>query len=139
MGNKILKSLAADGAFSRDVGLLILRLGFGLTMLLAHGWPKLLAFSERKGSFPDPLGVGSFASLSLVIGAEVGCAILICVGLLTRLAAVPLAFTMVVAVFVINAQEAFAKQELGLVYLFSYVALIATGAGRFSLDRKVFR
>ena len=62
-------------------GLCALRVFVGLTMLLAHGWPKLAGFSTKAAKFPDPLGVGSEASLVLAIFAEVFCSILLALGL----------------------------------------------------------
>ena len=38
-------------------GLTILRVSLGLTMLLAHGLPKLMGFANIAPYFPDPLGV----------------------------------------------------------------------------------
>jgi putative oxidoreductase len=138
MANRFLKMLANDSAFPKDLGILVLRCGLGLTMLLAHGYPKLLSFGAEAHSFPDPLGVGGRASMLMVIGAEVFCSLLLIVGLFTRLAAVPLVFSMAVAILVIHGGDGFARQELGLLYLMGYASLIFLGAGRISLDRLVF-
>ncbi len=122
-----------------SLGLLILRLGAGGLMLGAHGWGKLMTFSEKSGKFPDPLGVGSQASLGLVVFAEVFCAAAIILGLFTRLAAIPLLITMLVAAFVIHGNDPFQKQEFALLYAVPYLALIFTGAGAFSADRGLSR
>ena len=84
-----------DNVKCTSVGLLILRVGIG-AMMLVHGLAKLNGFNEMSDSFPDPLGIGSQLSLILAIGAEVGCSILLIVGFASRLAAIPLAFTMIV-------------------------------------------
>ncbi len=65
---------------SRDVGLLLLRLGFGGYMIIAHGLPKLMNFSTRSGKFPDPLGLSSPVSLGFTIGAEVFAAAFVALG-----------------------------------------------------------
>ncbi len=122
-----------------DVGKLILRLFFGLTMVFAHGLGKLSGFGDRMDSFPDPLGVGSTMSLALVVGAEFFCALAVALGLFTRAALIPLIITMFVAVFVIHGEDPFKKQELGLTYLFAYLALFFAGAGRFSVDALLAR
>lgn len=127
---------SADRA--RDLGLLILRVSSGGTMLLGHGMGKLTTFSERAASFPDPIGIGSTASLSLAVFGEVVCALLVALGLGTRLAAVPAAITMLVAAFVIHGADPFAKKELALLYAAPFVTLILTGGGRFSLDHLLF-
>jgi putative oxidoreductase len=56
---------------SADLGLLVLRLWLGLSLLLLHGWTKLSTFQEMSGKFPDPLGIGTKASLSLAVFGEV--------------------------------------------------------------------
>ena len=116
-----------------SVGLLILRVAFG-GMMLVHGIPKLMGFSEMAGQFPDPLGMGSQFSLISAIGAEVGCSLLLILGIGTRFAAIPLAITMMVALFVVHASDPWNVKELATVYLSVYVSLAFTGAGRFSLD-----
>ena len=116
-----------------SVGLLVLRVGIGLLMLV-HGLAKLNGFSEMSGKFPDPLGMGSQLSLILAIGAEVGCSILLIIGLASRFAAIPLAFTMIVALFVVHGADPWKMKELAAVYLLVYLSLMLTGPGQFSVD-----
>ena len=117
-----------------SIGLFFLRLAFGLSMLLAHGWPKLMKFGELADKFPDPLGMGSQLSLVLAIGAEVGCSVLLIIGLFTRLAAIPLAVTMIVAFFVVHGADPWKVKELAALYLAVYATLAFTGAGHLSVD-----
>lgn len=123
---------------ARDLGLLILRVVTGGTMLLAHGLGKLATFSERAESFPDPIGVGTTVSLSLAVFAEVLCALLLVLGLGTRLAAIPLLITMLVALFVVHGADPFAKKELALLYAAPFLTLVLTGGGRFSVEHVLF-
>ena len=74
-------------------------------LMPVHGVPKLVGFSNMADKFPDPLGMGSQLSLISAVGAEVGCALLLIVGLGTRLAAIPLAFTMFVALFMVHGSD----------------------------------
>ena len=120
-------------------GLLVLRLGVGAMMLLLHGWGKLMAYGSLADRFPDPIGLGPQISLFLAVFAEVGCAVLIIVGLGTRLAAGPLLVTMVVAALVVHADDPWSKKELALLYAVPLVTLILTGPGRFSLDELIMR
>jgi putative oxidoreductase len=120
----------------QSVGLLVIRLGFGGVMLWAHGLPKLLEFGDRVGKF-DPIGLGGHVSLSLAIFAELICSALVMLGLVTRLATVPLIVTMLVAVFVAHADDPWNKKELAVMYLTAFSALLISGAGSFSLDRFV--
>ena len=120
-----------------SLGLLLLRVGVGLTMALGHGWGKLQSFGELATKFPDPLGIGSRLSLMGAIGGELVCPLLVALGLGTRLAAIPAAFTMGVALLVIHAADPFAKQEKALLFLIAFVVLVFTGAGRYSLDARL--
>lgn len=116
-----------------SVGLLLLRVGVGCLMLV-HGIGKVTGFQELAADFPDPIGLGSRLSLILAIGAEVGCSILLILGLLTRLAAVPLAFTMIVAFFMVHRDDPWDAKELAGTFLVIYLSLILTGPGILSLD-----
>lgn len=125
----------------KDVGLLVLRGWLGLSMLLLHGWPKLQGMAEKSASFPDPLGVGSAMSLNLVVFSEVLCALLVVIGLATRLALIPLIITMAVAFFVIHSGILIGEGngEMAFIYLGGFVALLLTGPGRYSFDHYILR
>jgi len=131
--------LFSPGPQGRSIsfGLLLLRVGAGGMLLAGHGWGKLLAFGTRSGGFPDPLGIGHVPSMAGTVGAEVVCAALVAVGLATRLAALPLVFTMAVAGFVINAGAPWGEQELAAIYLVPFAALVFTGPGAYSVDAKL--
>lgn len=113
--------------------LLALRVLFGL-LLMSHGWQKLMNFSEMSASFPDPLGVGSSVSLGLAIFGELVCSAGFIVGLLYRLALIPMIFTMCIAFFVVHGHDPFAVKELAFVYLAVFVLMYITGPGKYSID-----
>lgn len=121
-----------------DVVPLLLRV-LGGGFMLTHGIPKLLSWAESHATFPDPLGVGSTASMALTIFGEVVCAGLLLLGAFTRVAAIPAAITMAVAAFVVHGGDPFGKRELALLYLGLYSALFFSGAGRVSVDGTVFK
>lgn len=130
---KLLFDPGKPGA-GRGLGLLILRVTAGASLLAAHGWGKLATFGERAGRFPDPLGVGSEASLALAVFAEVVCAVLLIVGLAGRWSAAILTIFFIVAFFVIHGGDPFGRKELAFVYLAIFATLSFTGPGRYSLD-----
>ena len=83
--------------------LLASRMIFG-GLLFSHGIAKWSNFDTMSTMFPDPLGIGSSASLSLAIFGEVICSLGFIVGAFYRLALIPMIFTMCIAFFVIHGQ-----------------------------------
>jgi len=121
-----------------DITLLIVRCSAAGLMFYLHGFKKILGYSQMVESFPDPLNVGIQYSLMLTIFAEAFCSLSIVAGFLTRICAIPLFFTMLVAVFVIHQDDPLPKLELGILYALNFLVLIAFGAGRVSLDHLLF-
>ena len=131
---KKLLSISVWNANATDWASLILRVSMGLLML-QHGFPKLMQFfNGEEISFADPIFIGETASLVLTVFAEFFCSILITIGLWTRLALLPLIFTMVVAVGIIHWADPMDKKEHGLLFLFPYLAIFLLGSGKFSVD-----
>jgi len=116
-----------------SIGLLLLRLALG-GFMLTHGLKKLSNFETISAKFMSFLGLGGGISLGLAVFAEVGCALLILLGLFTRLATIPLIITMLVAAFIAHGADPFGKKEMALLYLFGYACLAFIGPGKFSID-----
>lgn len=117
-----------------DLSLLMLRL-VGGTFMITHGWGKVL--SVVKGppyEFSDPIGLGETTSLFLVAFAEFLCSVFVILGFATRLSAIPVIITMLVAAFVVHADDAFFAKELPLVYATIFFVIALVGAGRYSVD-----
>lgn len=123
-------------ASKSDEALLLLRIAFAL-MMMVHGWAKFSNYAQMSGGFPDPFGMGSQLSLTMAIFAELGCSILILVGLGTRLALVPLMVTMLVAIFIAHGADPWSKKELAATYLSVYAVLMVSGPGRYSIDHLI--
>lgn len=117
----------------RAIGVLILRVGAG-GLMMSHGWGKVQRMLDGNWKFADPIGLGEPLSLVAVAGAEFFCAGMVVVGLLTRAAAAPVVFAMLIAAFVIHADDPWMKQEFPLLFALMFFALMFTGGGRFSLD-----
>lgn len=121
-----------------DLGKLLLRLAVGGLMLF-HGLHKLFGGVEGISGMLVAKGLPGFIAYGVLIG-EVVAPILIVLGILTRPAALALAFTMVVAWLMVGTGKTFALDAVGawaiesLVYFFiGALAVVFLGAGRYSL------
>lgn len=122
-----------------NFGLLILRLAFGVYMMV-HGYGKLQGvMAGGEIQFMDPFGLGQATSMYLAIFAEFFCSIILIFGLATRLATIPLIITMLVAVFIAHGADPFEKKEMALHFLTVYVFLLISGPGRYSIDYFISR
>ena len=117
-----------------DLAILVLRVSIGLLML-THGIPKLNMLLSGEIQFPGLFGMPPALSLFLAVFAELFCSILLIFGLATRLATIPLFFTMAVAAFVVHANDPFSQKELALLYLLSYVVIFIHGSGKYAIDK----
>ena len=134
----LLGKMASSSPAQHDIGLLILRLWFGLVMAFAHGLPKLES-PEKITGFLTSLEVPAPGLMVwVVIAAELLGGILLALGLLTRVAAFGFVVTMLVAAFVAHGDDPFSKMEFALAYGVVGLALLITGPGRLSVDHKLF-
>lgn len=119
-----------------SLAMLLLRVVSGSAMIANHGYKKLVGFTEmaNKG-FADPFNIGVKFSLGLTVFAECFCALLIVLGLFTRLAAIPLIIAMSVALFYAHSGDFFGKGELPALFLSVFLAILLIGPGKFSVDK----
>lgn len=134
-----MKKIFAPGndSTTTSLGLLVLRLWFGLTMCLHHGAEKIAGWNSMAPTWLDPFHIGHQASFALTVFAEAVCSFLLALGLVTRFAALVLIINMTVAFNMVH-KDSIKAGELAYVYLGVFVVLFLTGAGKFSLDGAVF-
>lgn len=127
----------------QDVALGLLRVISGI-VFLAHGYQKLFVWGIHgvAGTFgqmgiPLPITSAYLATFAEFFG---GLALL--VGFATRLAAIPVGFTMVVALLQVHLKGGFylpTGVEYVLVLLTANVAMLIGGGGAFALDNVMFK
>ncbi len=137
MKSLIFSSAATLNGLLPNLGMLLLRLGVGLTMAIAHGMGKTppseqLIQGVTGMGFPLPILFAWAAALSELIGG-----FCIAIGLATRLFSASLAVTMAVAFFVAHGADPFQVKELSFVYLFYSIAIFLIGPGKWSVDSRI--
>lgn len=134
----MLARLARTTPWSADLGLLVVRVWFGLVLAFGHGLSKITGLEAfvagvANRGIPLPGLLGPAAALSEFAGG-----ILLALGLASRVAAVFVLVTMLVAALFVHAADPFAKKEFALAYAIAALAILIAGPGRFSLDARLF-
>lgn len=134
-----------QGSFNRmlsheDFGKLLLRLAVGGLMLF-HGLHKLFAGIDGISAMLVAKGFPGFIAYGVLVG-EVVAPVLIILGVLTRLSALVLAFTMVVAWLMVAMGKTFALDAVGawaiesiVNYFIGGMAIAFLGAGKYALAK----
>lgn len=128
---KTLFRILQPGNYS--IAIMVLRIWTG-SMMIYHGYPKLFEFMPKfiesvqaKTGLPEQFAW--LAAISEFVGG-----IFLVIGLCTRLSALGIFITMIVAAFVVHANDPWNKMEFALSYAISTLVLIIVGAGALSID-----
>jgi putative oxidoreductase len=131
-----------------DLGLLCIRVMIGLLMAF-FGYEKLIHFNEMASSDfwvknVNFLGMSGAVPLALTVFAELVCSLLLIVGLFSRFSLIVLAFCMAYIFLVIFPFNILSGGKNGyefntaFTYFVTYIGLLFTGVGKYSLDAKLF-
>jgi putative oxidoreductase len=131
-----------------SIGLLVVRLVIGLTFA-AHGAQKLFGWFgghglDGTGGFLESVGIKPGKPMAVLAGlGEFGGGLLLALGLLTPLASLVIAVTMLVAIVTVAGKNGYWAQGGGSEYNWAIiavaVALALTGPGAYALDAILFR
>jgi putative oxidoreductase len=124
--------------FSPNLGRLALRVLVFLPLLVKHGALKLSNFGQMAHDFPDPLHIGSLATLVIATVADAICSTLIILGLATRWAALFALCNLLVAFIFVHHFDLMSWKDMGgqIIFMFmgACIAVILLGPGKFSVD-----
>ncbi len=119
---------------SKDVVLLVMRVASAVLLALGHGLGKVQVLKNDPSVFPDPLGLGPVISIVSSLASECGASLLVAVGLCTRLACVPILFTMAVVALVVHRDHSWLQTEPSVLFFLLFSLIAYWGPGRYSLD-----
>jgi putative oxidoreductase len=140
--------LLSSKAINKDLGIALIRIMIGLLMAF-YGYEKLIHFNEMAASDfwaknVNFLGMSGKIPLALTVFAEFFCSLFLIAGLFTRISLFFLLFCMAYIFLVIFPFSIIDKGDNGyqfndaFVYFVIYLGLFFTGAGKYSLDEKLF-
>ena len=118
-----------------NIGLTLLRIFTGVSLMMAHGVGKIpppegLVNRTGEMGFPVPIVFAWAAALSEFVGGA-----FLALGFMTRVSSFFIACTMLTALLGVHRADPFGKQELAFLYLFIALAFMFKGAGDWSIDR----
>ena len=118
-----------------NLGLTLLRIFTGVSLMMAHGVGKIPpsdGLINRAGEmgFPVPIVFAWAAALSEFVGGA-----FLALGFLTRVSSFLIVCTMLTALIGVHRADPFQKQELAFLYFFIALAFMLKGAGDWSIDR----
>lgn len=124
------------------MGRLFLRLFVGI-MLMQFGVRQLTHYFELRDVFPSVIGLGSEATLIILICIEVLCSLFIMVGFMTRIMTIPPFIAMLIAEIYVVMQKTGAISEimdldaytyLPVMFMGIYFFILLVGPGKISVD-----
>jgi putative oxidoreductase len=123
---------------NNDLGLLLIRVWFCISLFVKHGIEKVFHYSDMLTKFPDPIHVGPTVGLTFAMIADFVCTLLIIIGLGTRLSALFMVINLLV-IFIFMHQFSFMDGHAELVYVYLGLAIfiVIAGPGKYSLDNKI--
>lgn len=131
--------LTRESQTGNALGLLLLRVVAALVLFYGHGYQKLaVIFSGQEIQFMDPIGIGATLSFYLAAFAEGICALLLIIGLFSRISTLILTMNFLVILW-FHLSDGFGVLELRFFYLATFIALTLLGPGQFSLDHFIFK
>lgn len=131
-----------ENSYNVNFGKLFIRLYLGFFMLF-HGYKKLLVGTDKIESLLIEHGIPKVLAYGVYF-TEIIIPILLIIGYFTRFSAFILILNMILAIYLVHSNDLFnvidrtggLVLELQYFYIFTALAVILLGPGKFSLDKK---
>jgi putative oxidoreductase len=116
-----------------DIGLLYLRIGAGLVVLIIHGLPKVLHYANEARAIEDPFHFGKTLTIGFAIFAEVVCPVFVIAGFGARLAALPVMVVTVIALARVHPEWSLQQAQFAWMLLVLFGTIVIAGSGQYTL------
>lgn len=119
---------------SYNLAMLFFRTAVAVQLIAVHGLKKLGIGVENAETIPNPLGFPSALNDGIAIAANVYLPVLLIIGFLTRLAALPALAVTLTGYFIVHARDPLSVSDIPYMYSISLLLIVFLGSGRYSAD-----
>jgi len=132
----IIKKLTAvfPSPVSFNFSLLFFRVAVSIELMVAHGLKKLGVGVLQAEQIPNPLHLPEMLNNGFAVAANLVFPLFIIIGLLTRLAILPVLAVTLTGYFILHWNDSLLEKDTPFMYSVSYLLLIILGPGKYSLD-----
>ncbi|HLP64691.1 DoxX family protein [Flavobacterium sp.] len=116
------------------LALLFFRIAIASELVVAHGFKKIGIGVAVAETVPNPLGLPEALNQAFAIGTNVGMPLFIVLGLLTRIAVLPVLAITLTGYFIVHFNDPILVKDIPFMYSVSFLLIAFTGAGKYSLD-----
>ncbi|MCO6148645.1 DoxX family protein [Flavobacterium sp. NRK1] len=117
-----------------NFAILFFRVAVATELLIVHGLKKIGIGVAMPEVIPNPLGFPEAFNNFVAIAANVYLPILVILGFLTRLAALPALAVTATGYFVMHGHDSLAERDIPFMFSISLLMIIMLGGGKYSLD-----
>ncbi|MHC0445339.1 DoxX family protein [Flavobacterium sp. 3-218] len=127
------------GTQLNNVALLVFRIAISAELIYAHGLKKIGIGTAMAEVVPNPLGFSETFNQAFATTANLVMPLFIILGLMTRLATLPILAVTLTGYFVLHFNDPILVKDVPLVYSLCFLLICFTGAGKYSMDHYISR
>jgi putative oxidoreductase len=127
------------GSTLNNIILLFFRVAVSVELIVAHGLKKVGIGTTFAEVVPNPLGFPDFFNQVFAISANLVMPLFIILGLMTRIAALPILAVTLTGYFILHFNDPLLVKDVPFIYSLCFLLILFLGAGNYSIDHYITR
>jgi|GEM_PF-7136 len=124
---------------NNDLALLFIRVAVSMSMIIVHGFKKVIDIHGTIEHIPDPLGIGNTASAIISIIANIVAPVFVILGYKARLATIPTLGVTLTGLILVHWGDPLAVRDVPYLYSIVFLFILLAGPGKYSIDNIRFK
>ena len=117
--------------------MLLFRVIVSIELMAAHGFKKLGIGAPAAEQIPNPLGLPEMLNQGFAIASNLFFPVLVILGLVTRLAVLPILAVTLTGYFILHWHDALLVKDVPFIYSVIYLLILVLGPGKYSVDHVI--